>query len=97
MDSLSADHRAVIILREVDGLSYSEIADAVGCTKGTVMSRLHHARRRLQKILAEFAPVRSSLDRQSGERVQRGAAVPDENAEVEREEEVANDYAREQH
>lgn len=57
MESLSDDHRSVIMLREVDGLSYAEIADVVGCTKGTVMSRLHHARRRLQKILADFAPV----------------------------------------
>ncbi len=64
MDTLSADHRAVIVLREIDGLSYAEIADAVGCTKGTVMSRLHHARRRLQKILAEFAPAGTSLERE---------------------------------
>lgn len=56
MEGLSDDHRAVILLREVDGLSYSEIAEVVGCTKGTVMSRLHHARRRLQKVLAEYAP-----------------------------------------
>ena len=60
MNGLSDDHRAVILLREVDGLSYSEIADVVGCTKGTVMSRLHHARRRLQKVLSEYSPRFSS-------------------------------------
>lgn len=56
LNELSPHHRAVIILREVDGLSYDEISRVVGCSKGTVMSRLHHARRRLQKALEEFAP-----------------------------------------
>ena len=51
MSELSEEHRAVIILREVEGLSYSEISDVVGCSKGTVMSRLHHARKRLQGAL----------------------------------------------
>lgn len=51
IQSLSPDHRAVILLREVDGLSYDEISKVVGCNKGTVMSRLHHARKRLQKYL----------------------------------------------
>ncbi len=65
--SLSPDHRAVIILREIDGLSYTEISDAVGCSKGTVMSRLHHARRKLQNVLRGFvsedapAPGENSL------------------------------------
>lgn len=58
MDSLSPEHRAVVILREVDGLSYAEISDVVGCSKGTVMSRLYHARKRLQRSLAEFATSR---------------------------------------
>jgi len=51
MQSLSEEHRAVIAMRELDGLSYTEIADAVGISKGTVMSRLHHARRKLQQYL----------------------------------------------
>lgn len=50
---LSPDHRAVIILREVEGLSYGEIAEATGCTMGTVMSRLFYARRKLQEMLKE--------------------------------------------
>lgn len=58
IESLSPNHRAVIILREIEGLSYSEISDVVGCSKGTVMSRLHHARKRLQRALAEFATWR---------------------------------------
>ena len=53
LDSLSEEHRAVIAMRELDGLSYTEIADAVGISKGTVMSRLHHARRKLQQYLVK--------------------------------------------
>ena len=40
-----------IHIREIDGLSYQEIATALGIPKGTVMSRLHYARRRLQEAL----------------------------------------------
>jgi RNA polymerase sigma-70 factor (ECF subfamily) len=47
-------HRAVILLREVDGLSYDEIAEALGCSVGTVMSRLHYARGRLKETLKKF-------------------------------------------
>lgn len=50
---LSPDHRAVIILREVEGLSYDEIAQATGCNMGTVMSRLFYARKKLQEMLKE--------------------------------------------
>jgi RNA polymerase sigma-70 factor (ECF subfamily) len=48
---LTPEHRAVILLREVDGLSYEEISQALDCPKGTVMSRLHYARRQLQARL----------------------------------------------
>lgn len=56
LESLSPEHRAVIMLREVHGLSYTEISDTVRCSKGTVMSRLHHARKRLQKALHDLRP-----------------------------------------
>ena len=52
---LSEQHRAVLLLREVDGLSYKEIADVLECPEGTVMSRLFHARRQMQELLHEFA------------------------------------------
>jgi RNA polymerase sigma-70 factor (ECF subfamily) len=39
--------QAVLVLREIEGLSYEEISQAVGCSLGTVMSRLFYARRRL--------------------------------------------------
>jgi RNA polymerase sigma-70 factor (ECF subfamily) len=47
-------HRAVILLREVDGLSYDEIAESLGCSVGTVMSRLHYARGRLKLALQKY-------------------------------------------
>jgi len=50
---LSPEHRAVILLREVDGASYEEIAETTGCTTGTVMSRLFYARKKLQTLLRD--------------------------------------------
>ncbi len=44
-------HRAVILLREVEGMAYEEIAKALGCSVGTVMSRLHYARGKLKSVL----------------------------------------------
>jgi RNA polymerase sigma-70 factor, ECF subfamily len=50
---LSPEHRAVVQLREFDGLDYADIAKAAGCSIGTVMSRLHYARKHLQKLLRD--------------------------------------------
>lgn len=49
---LSPEHRSVLVLREIEGLSYQEIADSLACSVGTVMSRLHYARKKMQKLLA---------------------------------------------
>ncbi|HHH11748.1 MAG TPA: sigma-70 family RNA polymerase sigma factor [Sorangium sp.] len=46
-------HRAVIIMREVEGMSYDQMATAMGVSKGTIMSRLFHARQKLQRALAD--------------------------------------------
>jgi RNA polymerase sigma-70 factor (ECF subfamily) len=43
--------RAVLVLREIEALSYEEISRAVGCNLGTVMSRLFYARRKLRQVL----------------------------------------------
>ena len=48
---LSPDHQAVIVMREIQGLSYEEIAGALNCSVGTVMSRLFYARRYLRTKL----------------------------------------------
>lgn len=53
---LSDEHRAVITLREVDGLDYEEISHALGVPRGTVMSRLFYARKALQRALREIQP-----------------------------------------
>ncbi len=50
---LAADHRAILVLREWQGLSYEEIAEALEIEIGTVMSRLFYARKRLSEILGE--------------------------------------------
>lgn len=54
---LSPDHRDVILLKEIDGLKYQEIADRVGCSIGTVMSRLFYARKKLQTLLKDAHPT----------------------------------------
>ena len=54
IEDLTPDHRAVILLREIDGLSYEEISQVLGCSLGTVMSRLHYARKKLQAKLKEL-------------------------------------------
>ena len=53
-ERLSEKHRAVLILREVEGLSYKEIAQAVRCSRGTVMSRLFHARNNMKSMLQAY-------------------------------------------
>ena len=53
INELTPDHKAVILLREVEGLSYEEISRVMQCSKGTVMSRLHYARKKLQEKLKD--------------------------------------------
>ncbi len=53
LGELSEDQREVILLREVEGLSYKEISEAMGIPEGTVMSRLFYARKRLQGLLQQ--------------------------------------------
>lgn len=54
IDELTPDHKAVILLREVEGLSYEDISRVMQCSKGTVMSRLHYARKKLQDKLKDL-------------------------------------------
>jgi predicted DNA-binding protein (UPF0251 family) len=51
LDTLSSDHRAIIMLSDVEGLAYREIAEVLDIPIGTVMSRLHNARKRLRQAL----------------------------------------------
>ncbi len=52
LEALPPYHRDVILMREIEGLSYEEMAQAMGVSKGTIMSRLFHARQKLQKALS---------------------------------------------
>ena len=56
IDQLSPDHRDVILLKEIQGCRYQEIADILGCSIGTVMSRLFYARKNLQAMLKDVEP-----------------------------------------
>jgi RNA polymerase sigma-70 factor (ECF subfamily) len=50
---LSPEQRAVVLMKEIDDMQYHEIAEALGCSIGTVMSRLFYARKKLQNLLRE--------------------------------------------
>jgi RNA polymerase sigma-70 factor (ECF subfamily) len=54
LDELPEYHRAVILLREVEGLSYEEMAEVLEVPKGTIMSRLFHARKKMQALLSDY-------------------------------------------
>jgi RNA polymerase sigma-70 factor (ECF subfamily) len=53
LDQLPPYHRGVILMREVEGMSYEEMAEAMQVSKGTIMSRLFHARKKLQRALLD--------------------------------------------
>lgn len=55
IEQLPDTHRQVILLREVEGLSYKEIAEVLEVKEGTVMSRLFYARKKLQEMLSSHA------------------------------------------
>src|SRR5215510_8433023 len=54
MEQLSHEHRTVLMLHEFEEMEYKEIAKAMDCSIGTVMSRLFYARRKLAAILADL-------------------------------------------
>ena len=51
---LPEKHRSILILREIDGLSYQELSEVLGIPVGTVMSRLFHSRAKMQEMLREY-------------------------------------------
>jgi RNA polymerase sigma-70 factor, ECF subfamily len=55
LDELPDDFRIVVVLADLQGFAYKEIAEMIGCPIGTVMSRLHRGRRLLQKALVDYA------------------------------------------
>ena len=73
LEALPPYHRGVILMREVEGMSYEEMAEAMGVSKGTIMSRLFHARQKLQRALADCYAEEGGVPR----------AAPETNAEEE--------------
>lgn len=63
---LSEKHRTILVLREVEGLSYEELAERLDIHKGTVMSRLFHARKNMQAALRRYAGLRPVRDEAGG-------------------------------
>ena len=51
IETLSDKHQAVVVMYDIEGIPHNEIARILSCSEGTVRSRLHYARRRLQKLL----------------------------------------------
>jgi RNA polymerase sigma-70 factor (ECF subfamily) len=58
IEALPEQFRIAVLLADVEGFSYKEIAEITGVPVGTVMSRIHRGRKALQKALAEFAAAR---------------------------------------
>jgi RNA polymerase sigma-70 factor, ECF subfamily len=59
LELLPPEHRVAIVLKEIEGLQYQEIADILDISIGTVMSRLFHGRKKLQSILK---PILNQID-----------------------------------
>jgi RNA polymerase sigma-70 factor (ECF subfamily) len=57
LTKLSGEHRSIVILRDIEGFSYSEIADILGISSGTVKSRLARARADMKKSLARYLSI----------------------------------------
>jgi RNA polymerase sigma-70 factor, ECF subfamily len=64
LEALPEKHRTILVLREVEGLSYEELAERLGIHKGTVMSRLFHARRKMQAALRRYTGKKSAAGEQ---------------------------------
>ena len=54
LQKLSLNHRTVVVLFEIEGMSHAEIARTLKCSEGTVRSRLHYAKEQLKQLLAEY-------------------------------------------
>jgi len=63
LESLPEQFRMAVLLADVEGFSYKEIADILDVPIGTVMSRLHRGRKALQKALFDFGMERGLVDR----------------------------------
>ena len=56
LEEISEEHRAVLLLRDIEGLDYDEIAETLELTRAAVKSRLHRARLEMARILRDLRP-----------------------------------------
>lgn len=61
LEVLTDSHREILLLRELEGLSYSEISEILDVPTGTVMSRLFHARKKMQKTLTPYVHANTEV------------------------------------
>lgn len=64
LDQLDPERRLIFVLYELDGFSYKEIAEIADCPEGTVMSRLHRARKLLEESLWAYARSRGYIKKE---------------------------------
>ncbi|HUK65242.1 MAG TPA: sigma-70 family RNA polymerase sigma factor [Anaeromyxobacteraceae bacterium] len=69
--ALPEKHRTILVLRELEGLSYEELAARLGIRRGTVMSRLFHARKKMQALLRD---LRDAARSREGAEVKEGSS-----------------------
>jgi RNA polymerase sigma-70 factor (ECF subfamily) len=84
LEALPDDFRTAVVLCDIEGLSYKEIAEAMDCPVGTVMSRLFRGRKLLAGTLKEFAVIAGYVkdgvqDDKTGTRTDKGAKSADKN------------------
>ena len=72
LDSLSEPQRTAVVLCDVEGLRYEEIATVLDCPVGTVRSRIHHARRSLRVALTSYAARKGYETRAANENARGG-------------------------
>jgi RNA polymerase sigma-70 factor, ECF subfamily len=62
LEQIPEKHREILLMRELEGMSYEDMARVLEVPKGTVMSRLFHARAKMQKLLSEYVGTGSNIE-----------------------------------
>ena len=75
LESLPEEYRITVLLADVEGFAYKEIAEILDVPMGTVMSRLHRGRKTLQKRLLEFGKTRGWVDPPDPDRAPASAGI----------------------
>ena len=75
LESLPDEYRIAVLLADVEGFAYKEIAEILDVPMGTVMSRLHRGRKTLQKRLLEFGKTRGWVDPPDPDRAPASAGI----------------------